>query len=109
MFACFPAVIFLTSPFAGPFMSRHGKKWVYTTGLIVVAISTICFSVASYMPAGSPFATWCPPPKHTHTHTRPSLRRVAPPGRAGRRGGAGRVSPHVECNHTKWLLSMIVL
>ena len=108
MFACFPAVIFLTSPFAGPFMSRHGKKWVYTTGLIVVAISTICFSVASYMPAGSPFATWCPPPQ-THTHTRPSLRRVAPPGRAGRRGGAGRVSPHVECNHTKWLLSMIVL
>ncbi|EOD34660.1 hypothetical protein EMIHUDRAFT_455551 [Emiliania huxleyi CCMP1516] len=59
VFACFPAVIFLTSPFAGPFMSRHGKKWVYTTGLVVVAISTICFSVASYMPAGSPFATWC--------------------------------------------------
>ena len=72
MFACFPAVIFLTSPFAGPFMSRHGKKWVYTTGLIVVAISTICFSVASYMPAGSPFATWCPPPnKHTHALRRP--------------------------------------
>mmetsp|Transcript_19401 Transcript_19401/g.58556 ORF Transcript_19401/g.58556 Transcript_19401/m.58556 type:complete len:437 (-) Transcript_19401:431-1741(-) len=59
VFACFPAVIFLTSPFAGPFMSRHGKKWVYTTGLIVVSVSTMCFSFASYLPAGSPFATWC--------------------------------------------------
>jgi MFS family permease len=59
VFACFPAVIFLTSPFAGPFMTRHGKKWVYTTGLIIVSASTICFSVASYLPEGSPFATWC--------------------------------------------------
>ena len=49
------------------------------------------------------------PPPNTHTHTRPSLRRVAPPGRAGRRGGAGRVSPHVECNHTRCLLSMIII
>jgi hypothetical protein len=32
---------------------------VYTTGLIIVSASTICFSVASYLPAGSPFATWC--------------------------------------------------
>ena len=87
MFACFPAVIFLTSPFAGPFMSRHGKKWVYTTGLIVVAISTICFSVASYMPAGSPFATWCPPP---NTHTRDPLRGASrrPVGLGGARGPA---------------------
>ena len=98
MFACFPAVIFLTSPFAGPFMSRHGKKWVYTTGLIVVAISTICFSVASYMPAGSPFATWCPPP-NTHTHaTLSEARRAGRSGWAERRGrprlSTRRLQPH---------------
>jgi len=59
VFACFPAVIFLTAPFAGPFMTRHGKKWVYTTGLIIVSISTMSFSLAAYLPAGPAFATWC--------------------------------------------------
>ena len=59
IFAIFAAVIFLCSPVAGRFMSRHGKVWVYIWGLCIVSASTISFSLASLMPAGLPFATWC--------------------------------------------------
>ena len=59
IFASFAAVIFLCSPLAGRFMSYYGKVWVYITGLVIVSVSTICFSVASLLPAGLPFASWC--------------------------------------------------
>lgn len=58
-FALFAAVIFICSPFAGRLMSTNGKVWVYMAGLVIVSFSTISFSVASLLPAGAPFATWC--------------------------------------------------
>ena len=59
VFAVFAAVIFVCSPCAGRLMTRHGKVWVYIWGISLVCVSTICFSMASLMPAGVPFAVWC--------------------------------------------------
>jgi len=59
VFAIFAAVIFVCSPFAARLMSKHGKVWVYIWGICIVSCSSILFSVASVVPAGWPFATWC--------------------------------------------------
>lgn len=58
-FASFAAVIFVCSPFAGRLMSSRGKVWVYMAGLVIVSVSTVAFSIASLLPAGWPFASWC--------------------------------------------------
>ena len=59
VFAVFAAVIFVCSPFAGRLMSKYGKVWVYIWGISIVSVSTILFSIASWVPAGAPFAIWC--------------------------------------------------
>jgi len=59
VFAVFAAVIFVCSPFAGRMMSKHGKVWVYIWGISLVSVSSMLFSVATWLPAGLPFATWC--------------------------------------------------
>jgi len=58
-FASFAAIIFLCSPLAGQFMSKHGKVAVYIWGLIIVSFSTMLFAVASLLPAGPIFGVWC--------------------------------------------------
>jgi len=58
-FASFAAVIFVISPLAGRLMSMRGKVWVYIAGLLIVAFSTTCFSLASLLPSGLPFAIYC--------------------------------------------------
>lgn len=59
VFAIFAAVIFVCSPLAARLMSKHGKVWVYIWGICTVSVSSILFSVASAVPSGWPFATWC--------------------------------------------------
>ena len=59
VFAIFALVIFVFSPVAGGLMTSHGKKWTYTTGLVLVSASTVAFAFASSLPAGFLFAFWC--------------------------------------------------
>ncbi len=59
VFAVFALVIFLASPFVGKLMTTHGKKTIYCSGLVLVAGSTVAFSVASLLPEGPLFACWC--------------------------------------------------
>jgi MFS family permease len=59
IFATFAAVIFLCSPWAGRLMTRYGKVRVYISGLLLVSVSTIFFSMATWFSAGTPFAAWC--------------------------------------------------
>lgn len=59
IFATFAAVIFITCPAAGRLMSRHGKVRVYVSGLVLVSVATIFFSLAGRLDAGAPFAAWC--------------------------------------------------
>lgn len=59
VFASFAAVIFLCSPMAGGWMTHYGKVWVYITGIVLVAVSTVLFAGATMMPDGMPFASWC--------------------------------------------------
>ena len=47
VFAIFAAVIFVASPFAARLMNRHGKGWVYISGICIVSISSILFAFAS--------------------------------------------------------------
>lgn len=49
----------MCSPFAGRMMTKHGKVWVYIWGISLVSASSMLFSVATWLPAGLPFATWC--------------------------------------------------
>ena len=59
VFASFAAVIFLCSPMAGGWMTHYGKVWVYITGIVLVALSTILFAGATTMPDGSLFGSYC--------------------------------------------------
>ena len=55
VFASFAAVIFLCSPMAGGWMTRYGKVWVYITGIVLVAVSTVLFAAATMMPMACNF------------------------------------------------------
>jgi len=59
VFASFAAVIFLCSPMAGGWMTHYGKVWVYITGIVLVALSTMLFAGATTMPDGSLFGSYC--------------------------------------------------